>query len=81
VVGGERKTGARGWGPADEGLHAVGARQHQSLNLLLRSKRCKNLKKESSLTERSGNVCENKGLAFGSPDPSGHFYENTVLTR
>ena len=46
VVGGERKTWAGGRGQRDKGLHLAGARQHQSPNLSLGSKRRRNLKKE-----------------------------------
>ena len=46
----------RGWGLEDKGLPSVGACQHQSLNLSLGSKRCRNLEKELSFLPNDAGI-------------------------
>jgi hypothetical protein len=75
VVGRERKTGA-GDG-ADEGLPAAGAWQDHAVNLSCGSRKPAKLEKEFLfLTERTGNVYENKGSAFHERERRGNVYEN-----
>jgi hypothetical protein len=66
-----------GWGLGDEGVPAADACEHHSLNLSSGSRRPTNREKEFSfLNGRRGNLYENKGPSFSSPEQSGNVIEN-----
>jgi len=80
VGGGEMKN--RGKGLGDEGLPAAGACQNHSLNLSCDSRKPTSLGKEFFfLTERRGNVYENKGPLWKKLERSGNVVENKSTYR
>jgi hypothetical protein len=72
--------GTRGWGLVDEGLPAPSAAQHHLPNLLAGSTEASRLGKVLLLTERSGNVIENKGSPWKTWERSWNLYENKRLS-